>query len=131
MAKFNETGSLTEQQIQAVKIAVLEVLKEAGVVGPEFEKTLVDSTKVGVTEALLDTGMLDKQPKEQPDKGPSRSISFKDLPPEGKTQLAAQAGIQLSPEEIKEQEIREDIRETAKSAITNKQKQQGGKNASN
>jgi hypothetical protein len=33
-------------------------------------------------------------------KPPSASISFKDLPPDGKTQLAAQAGIQLNPEEV-------------------------------
>lgn len=35
-----------------------------------------------------------EQPKE--DSGPSKSINFKDLPPEGKVQLAAQGGIQLS-----------------------------------
>lgn len=33
-------------------------------------------------------------------KAPSESISFKDLPPEGKAQMAAQAGIQLHPEGI-------------------------------
>ncbi len=30
--------------------------------------------------------------------GPSESISYKDLPPEGKLQMAAQAGIQLNPQ---------------------------------
>ncbi len=34
------------------------------------------------------------------DKGPSKSISFKDLPPDGKVQLAGQAGINLTPETI-------------------------------
>lgn len=33
-------------------------------------------------------------------KGPSESISFKDLPPDGKAQMAAQAGIHLHPEGI-------------------------------
>lgn len=33
-------------------------------------------------------------------KGPSESISFKDLPPEGKAQMAKQAGIDLHPEAI-------------------------------
>lgn len=32
----------------------------------------------------------------------SKSISFKDLPPEGQVQLAAQAGIQLTPEQTKQ-----------------------------
>lgn len=63
-------GNLTDEQIQAVKVAVLEVLKDAGVVGPEADQKMVDSTKVGVVEALRDTGMIDKEndggsPKEQ------------------------------------------------------------------
>lgn len=60
-------GSLTDQQIDAVKVAVLEVLKDAGVVGPGAEEKLVESTKVGVVEALRDTGMLDSQPKNPKD----------------------------------------------------------------
>ncbi len=35
-----------------------------------------------------------------PAKGPSESIAFKDLPPEGQVQMAAQAGINLSPEQM-------------------------------
>jgi hypothetical protein len=37
-----------------------------------------------------------KQPTQ---KGPSTAIAFKDLPPEGKVQLAAQAGIQITTEQ--------------------------------
>lgn len=58
---------------------------------------------------------------------PSRSISFKDLPPEGKAQLAAQAGIQLNPEGIaaynknqKKEEVAADVaRDAGKKAIDN------------
>ena len=60
--------------------------------------------KVGMAEALKDTGMLDK-PKENTDKGPSKSISFKDLPPRGKVELAAQAGIDLDENEIAQDEL--------------------------
>jgi hypothetical protein len=38
-------------------------------------------------------------PTNETAKGPSTSIQFKDLPPEGKVQLAAQAGINISPEQ--------------------------------
>jgi hypothetical protein len=38
-------------------------------------------------------------------KGPSESISYKDLPPEGKMQMAAQAGISLSPESVVQQHV--------------------------
>jgi hypothetical protein len=34
------------------------------------------------------------------DKQPSKSINFKDLPPEGQAQLAEQAGLKLHPEAI-------------------------------
>ncbi len=45
-------------------------------------------------------GGNDKEaPKE--DKGPSESISFKDLPPEGQVQMARQAGINLTAEQAK------------------------------
>lgn len=95
-----QASPLTEEQLQAIKIAVLEVLNETGLVGPEADQKMVDSTKVGVVEAMKDTGMLGK-PQEV--KEPSQSISFKDLPPEGQAQLAAKAGIVISPEEIEAQ----------------------------
>ena len=61
--------------------------------------------KVGTLETLKESGVLDNltnQNKQQPvqSKEPSQSISFKDLPPEGQTQLAAKAGIQLDPQTL-------------------------------
>lgn len=83
---------MTEQTIQQVKIAVLETLKDAGVVGQEADQKLVDSTKIGVLETLKETGMLgNQQPKTNQNKV---SINYKDLTPEGQVQAAAQAGIQ-------------------------------------
>ena len=38
-------------------------------------------------------------------KGPSESINFKDLPPDGKTQMAAQAGIRLDAEAVAAHEV--------------------------
>ena len=40
------------------------------------------------------------QQQGQPPKGPSETISFKDLPPDGQVQMAAQAGIKLTPQGI-------------------------------
>ena len=53
-------GNLSDQQIEAVKIAVAEALKDSGAVGPEAEEKMVDSTKLGVVEALKDAGLIDK-----------------------------------------------------------------------
>lgn len=90
-------ANMTEEQIEQMKIAIIEVLKDTGAVGDQADQKNIDTTKIGVLEAMKDSGMLTK-PKEQEEKPPSRSISFKDLPPEGKAQLAAQAGIAISPE---------------------------------
>lgn len=87
---------MTDEQITEMKIAMVEALRDTGVAGPEAEQRLVDSTKVGVLEAITDAGLTDGAgKKEEPPKVPSQSIPFKDLPPEGKVQQAAQAGIQL------------------------------------
>ena len=40
-----------------VAIAVVEVLKELGLVGQEADQKMVDSTKVGVIEALQQSGL--------------------------------------------------------------------------
>ena len=60
MKEVEGQGNLTDKQMDAIKLSVLEVLKDAGVVGPEAEERLVDSTKIGVVEALKDTGLIDK-----------------------------------------------------------------------
>jgi hypothetical protein len=50
-------------------------------------------------------------------KPPSESISFKDLPPEGKSQMAAQAGIDLNPEAIAAHDEMLDKKEISKDII--------------
>ena len=60
MENFETTGNLSDQQIEAIKVAVAEVLKDAEVVGPGADEKLIDSTKIGVVEALKDTGLIEK-----------------------------------------------------------------------
>lgn len=45
---------MDENQLQQMKIALLETMKDAGVVGQEAQQQGVDATKVGVVEALQD-----------------------------------------------------------------------------
>jgi hypothetical protein len=47
------------------------------------------------------------QTKQETPKGPSESINFKDLPPEGQTQMAAQAGIKLTPQVIAQNQAKQ------------------------
>lgn len=106
MDNGTQGSPLSESQLLQMKTALLETLKEAGEVGPEAEQRLVDSTKLGVAEAMKDLGMTKPQEAQpvQP-KGPSESISFKDLPNSGKVQMAAKAGIDISPDSIVEDEL--------------------------
>jgi hypothetical protein len=101
-------AQMTDEHLQQMKVAVAEVLKDLGVAGTENERRLVDSTKVGVVEALRDTGMLEKQNQQAQSKEPSKSIPFKDLPDSGKVQMAAQAGINLSPADFDDTKEREE-----------------------
>jgi len=51
-------------------------------------------------------------------KPPSESISFKDLPPEGQAQMAAQAGITLSPAEIQSHADNQAAKQAAEKAAS-------------
>ena len=119
---YGAEGNMTDQQIHAIKVAVLEVMKDLQ--GSDMfpdQKTRIQEAKVAALEVYKDTGA--GEPNAEPEKGPSKSISFKDLPAEGKVQLAGQAGIQLSPDEIKAEE-----EEKTKVAMANA-KAKGGSNA--
>lgn len=118
-------GGLSPKQIDAMKLAIIEVFKDlsGSPILPNEEQRIMEN-KVGMAEALKDTGMLNKPAQSNQSKSPSESITFKDLPPEGQIQMAAQAGIQLSPEAIAQQKAEE----AAKTIIKDKgQQTKGGK----
>ena len=118
-------GGLSPKQIDAMKLAMAEVMKDLS--GSEIlpnQQQRIDENKVGMAEAIKDTGLV-SPPKAETPKGPSESISFKDMPAEGQIQMAAQAGIELSPEAIEAQKMEE----AAKTIISDKGQQTGGKNA--
>jgi len=77
------------------------------------EEERIQEAKVANLEVMKETGG-----KQEESKPPNRSITFKDLPAEGKIQLAEQAGIQLSPEAV----IQQDQMEAAKVAVSDKGK---------
>lgn len=53
-------------------------------------------------EELLDKQKKDNPPNQGGDDKPSESIGFKDLPPDGQVQMAAQAGIKLDPNALQQ-----------------------------
>lgn len=70
----------------------------------DLEKAQVELIKI--QSAPIDAGMAHKPPSE--------SIAFKDLPPEGQAQMAAQAGIILSPQQMADHQAAKDAKEAAK-----------------
>ena len=119
-------GGLSPKQIDAMKLAMAEVMKDLS--GSEIlpnQQQRIDENKLGMAEAIKDTGMMDKLSQPQVAKAPSESISFKDMPAEGQIQMAAQAGIQLSPESIAQQKVED----AARTIIRDEGQQVGGKNA--
>ena len=49
-----ETSPMDDNQLQQMKIAMLEVLKDTNAVGDEADQKSIDTTKVGVVEAIKD-----------------------------------------------------------------------------
>ena len=83
----------TQEQLEKMKIALLETMKDAGMAGPEQEAKMVDSTKVGVLEALKQSGLADKMQQPIQDNPETAPIPYKDMPEDIKRQAEAMAGF--------------------------------------
>ena len=65
MEQYTVAGQLTEEQIQTIKIAIIEVMKDmqkAGIL-PTSEQR-IEEGKVATAEAIRDTGLASKKPQE-------------------------------------------------------------------
>ena len=101
-------GQLSQQQINQVKIALLSVLKDAKMTGPDLEKKLIDhneanlhTTKLGVLQTLKDAGLLNK---EENAGGLDKEIDqlvrlYKDAPDDVRRNIEAKLGLQPSQSE--------------------------------
>ncbi len=52
-------GQMSQNQVKQMQIAILQTLKDAGLVGKEGDKKLTDSSKLGALHAMKDSGLLD------------------------------------------------------------------------
>lgn len=66
MDSGTQTAPLNEEQINQMKVAVVEALKDAGALGQDMDDKMVNSTKVGVVEALKDLSQAGGQSEVQP-----------------------------------------------------------------
>ena len=76
-----------------------------------YQKVIQTSGLQDSEKIISDLSQEEIQQLQQSQQGqqdlPSRSISFKDLPPEGQAQLAQQAGIQLDPQKLQQEQDQE------------------------
>jgi hypothetical protein len=115
---------MTQDQTMKMQIAMLQALKDSGAVGPEADKKLVDSTKVGVLETLKESGLMDKlnkpeEPIQPKSLAESLSIAFKDLPEDTKADVIQSLGLPRpsTPSPAGSDQVAKHV-ETAKSAAT-------------
>lgn len=92
MEEFDKgVQGMNDQEIVKMKTALIEALKDAGEIGPEGDQTHIQTTKIGVLEALKEGGLL--KGLQTPAEKPKESLNYKDVPEDIKRQMEAQAGF--------------------------------------
>ena len=95
---FNTLSTLAGQgrfEPNPGNLAFIKVLSKLGV--PNLQG-IIDEMSQNIQQAQQP--QPEQQPQQPQAKGPSESMSFKDLPPAGQIQMAAKAGIQLQPQDV-------------------------------
>lgn len=91
-------GQMSQQQMKQMQIAILQTLKDAKIVGPEGDKKLVDSTKLGTLTALKDAGLLKKEEAEGGLKEEIQQLVklYKDAPDDIRREIESKLGLKPS-----------------------------------
>lgn len=66
MEQGTQSSPLTEDQLQQMKIALVEAMKDAGVVGQKNDEQDILKSKIGAMEAIKDSGLAQKEPPVDP-----------------------------------------------------------------
>lgn len=115
---------MQQQAAEAEEAKQLQIADRAAEMELEAQKV---ATKQAEAMIKAFQAMKPEAPKieKTQDKGPSESINFKDMPTEGKVQMAKQAGINLTPEQIEAEMARQEeqkMREAEMKAQHDKEK---------
>lgn len=98
-------GQMSQQQMKQMQVAVLQAMKDAGVVGPEMDKKLVMASKVGTLESMKEAGLIDKANQQeqmgisQKDIDDDYTKIYKDAAPDIRRQIEQKLGLQPSQQE--------------------------------
>lgn len=101
-------GQMSQTQINQMKMAVIQVLKDVKMTGPDLEKKLMEhndanlhATKVGVLQTLKDTGLLDQLNQEGKDNIEVDNLvkMYKDSSPDIRRQIEQKLGLSPASDE--------------------------------
>lgn len=94
-------GQMSQNQINQMKIALLQVLKDTKTAGSAHEQALTDSTKLGTLQTMKDVGLLDMLNQEGKTNIEVDDLVklYKDAPTDVRQQIIARLGLQPSTEE--------------------------------
>lgn len=94
-------GQMSQDQINQMKIAMLQVLQDTKSAGPAMNQQLVESTKLGVLQTLKDVGLIQQTEAEQkPGEAMTQLVNlYKVAPPDIKRQIEELLGLKPSQEE--------------------------------
>lgn len=66
MDEGTQSTPLNDEQLAQMKIAVVEAMKDAGVIGPKDDEQDIMKAKIGALEAIKDSGLANKEPQVDP-----------------------------------------------------------------
>jgi hypothetical protein len=101
-------GQMSQQQMKQMQVAILQVMKDLKMTGPDLEKQLVQhneanlhTTKLGVLQTLKDTGLIKQTEGEgKPEAAMDALVSlYKISPPDIKRQIETKMGLEPSQDE--------------------------------
>lgn len=94
-------GNMTQNQINQIKVALLQVMKDTKTAGPGLHDQLTKTTQMGVVQAMKDLGLIKQaegEGKPEAVLGPLVNL-YKIAPPDIKRQIEMQMGLVPSQEE--------------------------------
>jgi len=130
MEQYTAAGQLTEEQVQTIKIAVIEVMKDmqkAGIL-PTMEQR-IEEGKVATAEAIRDTGLASKKPQEMIDPQEQAKKDQEMAHSDEKHQISVQGAKQK--QTIEAMKAVQDIKLKDKMAKSQAKMMKGGQNADN
>ncbi len=94
-------GNMTQNQINQIKVALLQVMKDTKTAGPDLHDQLTKTTQMGVVQAMKDLGLVKQAEGEGKPEAAMKALIdlYKTAPPDIRRQIETQMGLTPSQDE--------------------------------